>query len=190
MSRLLRRTAEKELCVCVHWQVDGRIVKHVERAPENDIYVRIPHRVLKPVPDHVQAPDSVFFCTCVSGVTGGSLRASYVHVNCAGDLPLHTGCPLPDAQERLERFYEQTFWSNDQVFLCLCAGIALAKRGENIDRCFFGRSRSKKALAQASLLVPVVIRCAFSMKDPRTSVPSDSMCQMVHRWRMCRLSAH
>jgi hypothetical protein len=47
------------------------------------------------------------------------------------------------AQERLERFYEQTFWSNDDVFLCCCAALALAKRHENVDRCFIGRSDVK-----------------------------------------------
>lgn len=44
------------------------------------------------------------------------------------------------AQDRLEKFYQQTFWANYKVYRCCQAAQALAKRGENIDRCFIGIS--------------------------------------------------
>ncbi len=45
-----------------------------------------------------------------------------------------------DAANSLLRFYEQTFWCNQPVFACFQAAQALAKRGENLDRCFIGLS--------------------------------------------------
>ena len=52
---------------------------------------------------------------------------------------------LPDpvlqaASCRLEKFFRETFWRNFDVFLCCQAAQAIAKRGENIDRCFIGES--------------------------------------------------
>jgi hypothetical protein len=43
-------------------------------------------------------------------------------------------------EERLAAFYRETFWANPKVFRCCQAALALAKRGENIDRCFIGRA--------------------------------------------------
>jgi len=40
----------------------------------------------------------------------------------------------------LRCFYRQTFWANVEVFGCMQAAQALARRGENIDRCFMGLS--------------------------------------------------
>ena len=47
---------------------------------------------------------------------------------------------LESAQSRLETFFFQTFWCNEDFFDCCRAALALAKRGENIDRCFIGES--------------------------------------------------
>ena len=47
---------------------------------------------------------------------------------------------LQEATARLDKFLKQTFWANTDVFLCCQAAQALAKRGENIDRCFIGQS--------------------------------------------------
>lgn len=47
---------------------------------------------------------------------------------------------LDSARSRLEMFYAQTFWCNSEFFDCCQAAIGLAKRGENIDRCFIGES--------------------------------------------------
>jgi hypothetical protein len=47
---------------------------------------------------------------------------------------------LDFARIELEEFYSQTFWANVEVFRCFQSAIALAMRGENIDRCFIGVS--------------------------------------------------
>lgn len=47
---------------------------------------------------------------------------------------------LQVTEERLQMFYRQSFWCNIKVFRCFHAAQALAKRGENIDRCFIGIS--------------------------------------------------
>jgi hypothetical protein len=47
---------------------------------------------------------------------------------------------LENARQELVLFYSQTFWSNVVVFKCFQSAIALAMRGENIDRCFIGVS--------------------------------------------------
>ncbi|CAE7258342.1 unnamed protein product [Symbiodinium microadriaticum] len=49
--------------------------------------------------------------------------------------------PVMDANmERLQLFYERTFWCNLDVLKCFQAAIAIAKRGFNVDRCFIGIS--------------------------------------------------
>lgn len=47
-------------------------------------------------------------------------------------------------QERLNRFYLESFWACMPVLKCNMAAIALAKRGENIDRCFIGQLAGPK----------------------------------------------
>ena len=57
--------------------------------------------------------------------------------------PLKPSLPDPvlqAASARLEKFFSETFWRNCEVFQCCQAAQAIAKRGENIDRCFIGES--------------------------------------------------
>ena len=63
------------------------------------------------------------------------------HNNCYIRIPHPLLDPVMKAnKERLEKFYEQTFWCNMDVFRCFQAAIAIAKRGLNVDRCFIGIS--------------------------------------------------
>ena len=52
--------------------------------------------------------------------------------------PLYNRClsdPVLDvAKQRLQKFFRQTFWCNEVFFQACQAALALAKRGENIDR--------------------------------------------------------
>ena len=41
-------------------------------------------------------------------------------------------------EQRFQKFVRQT--CNEQFYTCCLAAIALAKRGENVDRCFIGES--------------------------------------------------
>ena len=43
-------------------------------------------------------------------------------------------------EQRLQKFYSQSFWTNFTVFKCLMAAQALAKRGLSVDRLFIGLS--------------------------------------------------
>lgn len=49
--------------LCCAGKVEGKHLAHTDRKPENNLYVRIPHRLLKAVPDHVEERSSrVFLC--------------------------------------------------------------------------------------------------------------------------------
>ena len=52
--------------------------------------------------------------------------------------PLYNRClsdPVLDvAKQHLQKFFRQTFWCNQVFFQACQAALALAKRGENIDR--------------------------------------------------------
>ena len=71
----------------------------------------------------------------VERVVKGSANNCYVHV----PHPLLDPV-MRSNEERLERFYTQTFWANHNVFLACQAALALAKRGLNVDRCFIAIS--------------------------------------------------
>ena len=63
------------------------------------------------------------------------------HNNCYIRIPHPLLDPVMKInKERLEKFYEQTFWCNMDVFRCFQAALAISKRGLNVDRCFIGIS--------------------------------------------------
>ena len=61
--------------------------------------------------------------------------------NCYIRIPHPLLDPVLEAnKQRLQLFYERTFWCNLDVFRCFQSAIAIAKRGYNVDRCFIGIS--------------------------------------------------
>ena len=61
--------------------------------------------------------------------------------NCYVRIPHPLLDPVMEAnKQRLQLFYERTFWCNIDVFRCFQSAIAIAKRGYNVDRCFIGIS--------------------------------------------------
>ena len=50
----------------------------------------------------------------------------------------HADSVLEAAQEKVRRFYKQTFYKNEHAFQCCMAALAIALRGLNVDRCFWG----------------------------------------------------
>lgn len=69
------------------------------------------------------------------------------HVEMSTDNSIYLRIPHPlldpvleATEQRLVRFISQTFWCNVDVYECMLAAQALAKRGENIDRIFIGVS--------------------------------------------------
>lgn len=45
---------------------------------------------------------------------------------------------LDAAMQRVKRFYAQTFYKNGPAFQCSLSALALALKGHNVDRCFWG----------------------------------------------------
>ncbi|CAE7810987.1 unnamed protein product [Symbiodinium sp. CCMP2592] len=89
----------------------------------------------------------------------------------ANNLYMRIPHPLRDpvlegARSRLEKFYEQTFWCNSEFFQCCQAAIALAKRGENIDRCFIGESGGGAGQGLYSSHLAAVYRHNHAFIDP------------------------
>ena len=61
--------------------------------------------------------------------------------NCYIRIPHPLLDPVMEAnKQRLQLFYERTFWCNIDIFRCFQSAIAIAKRGYNVDRCFIGIS--------------------------------------------------
>ena len=73
--------------------------------------------------------------TCMTRV--GRSPANHIYIV----IP-HALCDpvLESVIAEVEKFYSQTFWCNVEAFRCNQAALDLAKRGENVDRCFFGIS--------------------------------------------------
>ena len=75
--------------------------------------------------------------------------------------------PVMEANmERLQRFYERTFWCNLDVFKCFQAATAIAKRGFNVDRCFIGISPGGVGQSFYSLHLSEMYKHNHSFFDP------------------------
>ena len=90
-------------------------------------------------------PGCAFSDCCILYDVEDSRPCSFVSPSPQHNIYVRVPHPLRDAvlesaRERFERFVSQTFWCNSTFFECCCAALALAKRGENIDRCFIGES--------------------------------------------------
>ncbi|CAE7630170.1 unnamed protein product [Symbiodinium sp. CCMP2592] len=70
------------------------------------------------------------------------------------------------AQERFELFVRQTFWCNEDFFGCCLAAQALAKRGENVDRCFIGESAGGTGQSLYSSHLAAVYKHNHAFIDP------------------------
>ncbi|CAE7796366.1 unnamed protein product [Symbiodinium sp. CCMP2592] len=121
-------------------------------------------------------------------------------VTMVGDSPnnnlyLHIAHPLmqrglPDpvlkqAEERLLKFYAQTFWLNNEVFACNQAAIALAKRGENIVRCFIGESPGGVGQSLYSAHLDAVYSPNHKFIDPNIWYDESEMRKQVEQSAGC-----
>ncbi|CAE6926624.1 ABCB1 [Symbiodinium sp. CCMP2592] len=121
------------------------------------------------------------------------------HVSFVGDKPsnnifLHVahfllcdrGDPcIKSASERLERFYKETFWLNNEVFACNQAAIALAKRGLNITRCFIGESPGGVGQSLFSAHLDAVYSPNHRFIDPNTWFDETEMRKQVEQSAGC-----
>lgn len=119
---------------------DGQNVVHVTKAPERNVYLYIPHPLLDPVLPEAAARVRKFMKDrCFSRVatshgnqTAIRLALRYVIELCQAlllSLILDSGGSA---------HLQETFWKNGMVLECHYAALALALRGCNVDRAFWG----------------------------------------------------
>ena len=92
---------------------------------------------------------------------------------------------LASATERLEKFVKQTFWLNEDVFLCCQAAQALAKRGENIDRCFIGESPGGVGQSLYSAHLSAVYGSNHAFIDPNIWFDDHELRKQVEQFAGC-----
>ena len=84
-----------------------------------------------------------------------------------------------------EKFFKQTFWANIEVFRCCQAAQALAKRGENIDRCFIGESPGEVGQSLYSAHLDAVYGHNHSFFDPNVWYKDDELRKQIEQFADC-----
>ncbi len=92
---------------------------------------------------------------------------------------------LTTTVEEIRRFYSQTFWSNVAVFKCHQAAQALAKRGENIDRCFIGLGPGGVGQSLTSAHLAAMYGHLHAYFDPNMWYHDDEMRKQVEQYVGC-----
>ncbi|CAE7209382.1 unnamed protein product, partial [Symbiodinium microadriaticum] len=102
--------------------------------------------------------------------------------------PLQPHLPDPvlhDAKLRLEKFVKQTFWCNQQYYKATLAAIGLAKRGENIDRCFIGESAGGTGQSLFSSHLAAVYSQNHAFIDPNLFHNEEEMRKQLEQFAHC-----
>ena len=107
-------------------------------------------------------------------------------LNCYLRVPhcLKTTVPV-HIVDRLQKFYEQTFWGNLQVFRCGQAAQALAKRGCNVVRVFIGLSRGGVGQSLYSTHLRAMYGHIFAFFDPNIWFNEEEMRKQVGQLNGC-----
>ena len=92
---------------------------------------------------------------------------------------------LEAVMEEVETFYAQTFWCNVDVFRCNQAALALAKRGENVDRCFFGISPGGVGQSLYSAHLKAQYGHNFEYFDPAVWYHDEELRKQVEQFAGC-----
>ena len=90
-----------------------------------------------------------------------------------------------DAKARVHKFYMETFWTNLQVYKCCQAAAALAKRGENIDRCFIGVSPGGVGQSLYSSHLAAMYGPLHAFFDPNVWYMEEDMRKVVEQFVGC-----
>lgn len=94
--------------------------------------------------------------------------------------------PVLDANmERLQKFYERTFWCNLDVFKCFQAAAAIAKRGLNVDRCFIGISPGGVGQSLYSLHLSEMYKHNHAFFDPNIWHLDEELRKQVESFARC-----
>jgi len=92
---------------------------------------------------------------------------------------------LEDAEKGLQTFIQTTFWSNLNVYICFMSAIALAKRGENVDRCFIGLSPGGVGQSLFSALLSAMFGSLFGYFDPNIWYQDDEIRKQIENLEGC-----
>ena len=92
---------------------------------------------------------------------------------------------LQAATKRLEKFFQETFWLNNDVFACCQAAQALAKRGFNIDRCFIGISPGGVGQSLYSAHLNAVYCHNHAFIDPNIWYDDQELRKQVEQFASC-----
>ena len=92
---------------------------------------------------------------------------------------------LQCVEEKLHRFYRQTFWANHNVFVCCQAALAIAKRGYNVDRCFIGISPGGVGQSLYSLHLAEMYKHNHCLFDPNLWYMEEEIRKQVETLARC-----
>ena len=92
---------------------------------------------------------------------------------------------LSDARTRTQKFIKETFWCNQEYYKCTLAGIALAKRGENVDRCFIGESPGGTGQSLFSAHLAAVYSHNHAYIDPNLFHNEDELRKQLEQFAHC-----
>ncbi len=134
----------------------------------------------------VRAPGCCYVDVCVLYDSLGE-NARFVSKSPTNNVYLRIPHPLldpvlDDAKQALRKFYSESFWCNVQVFKCMQAAMALAKRGENIDRCFIGVSPGGVGQSLMSAHIAAMLGHLHAFIDPNIWYHDDEFRKQVEQF--------
>ena len=137
-----------------------------------------------------QKPCVSYHDTCVQYDVSREVNLRHIPKAAGNDCYVFIPHPLLDPvlqqhQNRLEKFYQQTFWANNDVFQCNMAAMALAKRGFNVDRCFIGESPGGVGQSLFSLHIDAMLGPNHGYFDPNVWYNEDELRKQVESFARC-----
>ncbi|CAE7841050.1 unnamed protein product, partial [Symbiodinium sp. KB8] len=106
--------------------------------------------------------------------------------NCYVKIPHPILDPVMECNmERLQLFYQRTWWCNIEVFLCCQAAISIAKRGLNVDRCFIGISPGGEGQSLFSMHLAEMYKHNHAFFDPNIWHLDEELRKQVESFARC-----
>jgi hypothetical protein len=137
----------------------------------------------------VRRPGVAYLDTCVvyeSGSKNTAVVPKSPTANVYMNIPHSLLDPVLEASaENLMVFLEQTFWGNVDVFKCMQAAQALAKRGLNVDRCFIGLSPGGVGQSLYSALIAKMHGALHAYFDPSIWYLDEELRKQVEQFVGC-----
>jgi hypothetical protein len=139
----------------------------------------------------VRRPGVAYLDTCIvydSGTHNTAVVPKSPDANVYMNIPHNLLDPvLQSAAEDLMIFLEQTFWCNVDVFKCMQAAQALAKRGLNVDRCFIGLSPGGVGQSLYSALIARMHAALHAYFDPSIWFLDEELRKQVEQFVGCMI---